>query len=64
MSEQTDKPSRHRREEVLREELEERLVFFEETDDAAFGKFTALDWLVCTLLFFVLPIVTLALLAP
>ena len=58
------KEQQRRREEILREELEERMVFFEESDDATFGEFTAVDWLVCTLLFFALPIVVLVLLAP
>ncbi len=48
-----------RREEVLRRELERRLTFLEEEDDSAFGDFTRLDWLFCTLLFFVLPLLLL-----
>ncbi len=48
-----------RRDEVLREELERRLAFLEEADDSAFGDFTNLDWLLCTLLFFVLPLLLL-----
>ncbi len=48
-----------RRDEVLRQELERRLAFLEEADDSAFGDFTRLDWLVCTLLFFVLPLLLL-----
>ncbi len=48
-----------RREEVLHEELERRLAFLEEADDSAFGDFTNLDWLLCTLLFFVFPLLLL-----
>ncbi len=55
----TDEMSHDRREQVLREELERRLRFLEQTDDSAFGDFTALDWLLCTLLFFVLPLLLL-----
>jgi hypothetical protein len=44
------------RSEIIRRELQRRLELLEETDDAAFGRFTALDWVVCSLLFFVLPL--------
>ncbi len=52
-------PEEVHREEVLREELERRLAFLEEADDSAFGDFTRLDWLLCTLLFFVFPLLLL-----
>ena len=51
-----------RRAEILREELERRLDFLEKSDDSVFGAFTTLDWLLCTLLFFVLPLLLLGLL--
>jgi len=50
-----------RRERILHEELERRLGFFESSDDSDFGAFTAVDWLICTLLFFVLPLLILGL---
>ncbi len=63
MSEETNGskvvPEEVHREEVLREELERRLAFLEEADDSAFGDFTRLDWLLCTLLFFVFPLLLL-----
>ncbi len=54
-----------RRTEILRQELERRLQFFEESDDedSVFGAFTTVDWILCTLLFFALPLVALALAA-
>ena len=52
-----------RRETVLREELERRLDFLETSDDSVFGEFTTLDWIVCTLLFFVLPLLIMGLMA-
>ena len=45
------------RERILWRELERRLEFLEQTDDSVFGGFTAVDWTVCTILFFVLPLV-------
>lgn len=42
---------------ILHRELERRLEFFDEADDEVFGRFTAVDWAVCTVLFFVLPLV-------
>ena len=42
---------------ILRPELERRLRFLDETDDSVFGRFTAVDWAVCTILSFVLPLV-------
>ena len=51
-----------RRAEILHEELERRLEFLETSDDSVFGEFTTLDWIVCTLLFFVLPLLLLGLL--
>jgi hypothetical protein len=40
----------------LRRELERRLRLLEEADEAEFGTFTRLDWIVCTVAFFVLPL--------
>lgn len=48
-----------RREKILHEELERRLDFFESCDDSEFGAFTTVDWLICTLLFFLLPLLIL-----
>jgi hypothetical protein len=56
-------PEIARRETVLREELERRLDFLETSDDSVFGEFTTLDWIVCTLLFFVLPLLILGFMA-
>ena len=42
---------------ILWPELERRLEFLEQADDSVFGGFTAVDWTVCTILFFVLPLV-------
>jgi hypothetical protein len=50
-----------RREKILREELERRLEFFESCDDSELGAFTTVDWLICTLLFFLLPLLILGL---
>ena len=44
------------RAEVLGAELERRLEIFETIDDDEFGRFTRVDWVICTLGFFVLPI--------
>ncbi len=52
-----------RREEILHEELERRLAFLEDADDSAFGEFTTFDWVLCTLLFFVLPLLALGAMA-
>ena len=54
-------PGIARREKILREELERRLSFLETSDDSVFGAFTTLDWIVCTLLFFVLPLMIMGL---
>ncbi len=59
----TDELSHDRREQVLCEELERRLLFLEQANDSAFGDFTARDWLICTLLFFVLPLLLLGVMA-
>ncbi len=59
MSGSTDEARNGRRDDVLRAELERRLTFLEEADDSAFGDFTNLDWLLCTLLFFVFPLLLL-----
>ena len=61
MSVNAAEPSPEQRAEILREELESRLKFLEEADDTIFGTFTTLDWIVCTLLFFALPLVVLGL---
>jgi len=56
--ERQDHPSNSelaRRERILHEELERRLDFLETCEDSVFGSFTTLDWIICTLLFFVLP---------
>jgi len=45
------------RSQILRRELERRLEFFEEADEEVFGRFTAIDWAVCTILFFAIPLV-------
>ena len=44
------------RAEVLADELERRLEIFETIEDDEFGRFTRVDWVICTLGFFVLPI--------
>jgi hypothetical protein len=41
---------------VIREELERRVELFDKLEDAEFGKFGALDWSLCTAIFFVLPL--------
>ena len=50
-----------RRAEILHEELERRLDFLETSDDSVFGAFTTLDWILCTVLFFALPLLVLGL---
>ena len=50
-----------RRAEILHKELERRLDFLETSDDSAFGAFTTLDWILCTVLFFALPLLVLGL---
>ncbi len=52
-----------RRTEILRHELERRLEYFEQNDDSAFGAFTTLDWILCTLFFFALPLLVVVLAA-
>ena len=44
------------RDETLAQELERRLRVFDETDDDAFGRFTSVDWTICTVFFFILPL--------
>jgi len=44
------------RSQILQRELERRLEFFDAADDAVFGHFTSVDWAVCTILFFALPL--------
>ncbi len=63
MSGTTDEAGSDRREEILHQELERRLSFLEETDDSVFGEFTTVDWVLCTLLFFALPLLMLGLAA-
>ncbi len=53
-----------RRKEILHQELERRLVFLEEADESVFGEFTTLDWILCTLLFFALPLLVLGFMVP
>ena len=42
--------------EVLRRELERRLVILEDANEEEFGRFTAFDWTICVLFFVILPI--------
>jgi hypothetical protein len=58
-AQQTEQPDlRDEREsELLLRELERRLAWMTESDEAEFGAFTRLDWWICTLCFFVLPLV-------
>ena len=56
MSETDSKSRRQLRDEVLAKELQRRIDVFEEIDDDEFGRFTAVDWTICTVFFFVLPI--------
>lgn len=46
----------HHRESVIRAELERRVELFDKFKDAEFGEFGAMDWTVCTTVFFVLPL--------
>ena len=64
MSGTTDEARNDRREEILQEELERRLVFLEESDDSVFGEFTTLDWVLCILLFFALPLLVIGVMVP
>ena len=57
----TGQAAHDRRAEILHKELERRLEFLETSDDSVFGEFTTLDWILCTLLFFVLPLLLLGL---
>lgn len=41
---------------TLADELERRLELFDQIDDDEFGRFTRVDWTICTVGFFVLPI--------
>ena len=63
MSESKTSAQHERREKVLREELESRLELLEESDESIFGAFTTLDWVLCTILFFFLPLLMLVLVA-
>jgi len=51
-----DSESMDPRSQIIHRELERRLREFDDLDDAAFGEFTGVDWTICTLLFFVLPL--------
>jgi len=53
-SEEGDVAARSR---ILHRELERRLEFFDDADESVFGRFTTVDWVLCTILFFVLPLV-------
>lgn len=57
----TSEDLKERRDRILHEELERRLDFLETSDDSVFGAFTTVDWIVCTLLFFALPLLVLGL---
>jgi len=56
---QTEQPGQRdeRESELLLRELERRLAWMTEADEAEFGAFTRLDWWICTLCFFALPLV-------
>ena len=56
MSESGSASRRQLRDEVLARELQRRIEIFDEIDDDEFGRFTAVDWTICTVFFFVLPI--------
>jgi len=53
----SDEGARGARSRLLHRELERRLEFFDDTDESVFGRFTTADWVLCTILFFVLPLV-------
>ena len=59
----TGAAGRDRRSEILHQELERRLEFLEASEDSVFGAFTTLDWILCTLLFFALPLLVLGFMA-
>ena len=63
MSRTTRQADHDRRSNALREELERRLALLEQAEESTVGPFTALDWLLCTLLFFALPLLILGLAA-
>jgi hypothetical protein len=42
---------------ILRDELNRRLQLLDELEDSEFGTFTTLDWALCTVFFFFLPLV-------
>ncbi|HEY5658925.1 MAG TPA: hypothetical protein VIY27_14135 [Myxococcota bacterium] len=46
-----------RESELLLRELERRLAWMTEADEAEFGNFTRLDWWICSVCFFFLPLV-------
>jgi hypothetical protein len=45
-----------RESELLRGELERRLAWMSQADDAEFGSFTRLDWWICGICFLLLPL--------
>lgn len=55
---QTEEPgARDEREyELLLRELERRLAWMSQADEAEFGEFTRLDWWICSICFFALPL--------
>ncbi|MBW2421536.1 MAG: hypothetical protein JRH19_23550 [Deltaproteobacteria bacterium] len=55
----TSEPGSHRR-----HELERRIEELEARDEAAFGRFTAWDWTLCTVFALVLPLLALWWFAP
>ena len=63
MSRATRQADHDRRSNALRGELERRLALLEQAEESTVGSFTALDWLLCTLLFFALPLLILGLAA-
>ena len=46
-----------RESELLRSELERRLAWMSDADETEFGSFTRLDWWICGVCFFLLPLV-------
>jgi hypothetical protein len=50
-------PRDARETELLTRELERRLTWISRADDDEFGRFTRLDWWICTVFFLVLPVV-------
>ena len=46
-----------RESELLRSELERRLAWMSDADETELGSFTRLDWWICGVCFFLLPLV-------